>query len=380
NAATSQKPKQVIDVMSRYYEQHNANIHRGIHRLAEEATEAYEAARQRIAQFINARTWREIVFTRNTTESLNLLARTWGAAHLNSGDRVLLTEMEHHSNLVPWQMLAAERGIVLDFIPVTDDGRLDMAAYQQLLEREPKLVSLTHMSNMLGTINPVQEITRLAKEAGARVAVDGAQSVPHTPVDVQNLGVDFMAFSAHKMLGPTGIGVFYGREELLTEMPPFLGGGDMIKRVELSGFTMNDLPYKFEAGTPPIAEGIGFGAAVDYLDALGMENVHAYEQRISEYALDRLEEIPGVKVYGPSFDKKGAVASFTMDGTHPHDVAQILDNEGIAVRAGHHCAMPVHQKYDILATTRASFYIYNTEEEVDRLVEALYKVKKLFST
>ena len=378
NAATSQKPLAVIEAMSDYYKNHNANIHRGIHRLAEEATEAYESARQRIAQFINARSWREVVFTRNTTESLNLLARTWGVANLEAGDRVLLTEMEHHSNLVPWQMLSAERGIVLDFIPVMADGQLDMDAYASLLEREPKLVSFTQMSNMLGTITPAQEITRLAKEAGAVVAVDAAQAVPHMPVDVQTLGVDFMAFSAHKMLGPTGIGVFYGREELLREMPPYLGGGDMIKRVELDGFTLNDLPYKFEAGTPPIAEVIGFGAAVDYLESLGMDNVHAYEQRITEYALDRLEEIPGVHVYGPSFEYKGAVASFTMDGTHPHDVAQILDNDGIAVRAGHHCAMPVHQKYDILATTRASFYVYNTEEEVDKLVEALYKVKGLF--
>jgi cysteine desulfurase/selenocysteine lyase len=378
NAATSQKPSVVIDTMNQYYRQQNANIHRGIHQLAEEATAAYEAARQRIANFINAHTWREIIFTRNTTESINLLARTWGTANLQSGDRVLLTEMEHHSNIVPWQILAAERGLVLDFIPVTRDGQLDMEAYNSLLEREPKLVSFTQMSNMLGTITPAQEITRLAKEAGAVVAVDGAQSVPHIPVDVQTLGIDFMAFSAHKMLGPTGIGVFYGREKLLEEMPPFLGGGDMIKRVELDGFTMNDLPYKFEAGTPPIAEGIGFGAAVDYLDTIGMDNVHAYEQRITEYALDRLEEIPGVQVYGPSFENKGAVASFTIEGTHPHDVAQILDNEGIAVRAGHHCAMPVHRKFDILATTRASFYIYNTEDEIDRLAEALYKVKGLF--
>jgi cysteine desulfurase/selenocysteine lyase len=378
NAATSQKPLSVIEVMTHYYKEQNANIHRGIHKLAEEATQAYEGARRRIAKFINAQTWREVVFTRNTTEALNLLARTWGKANLKSGDRVLLTEMEHHSNIVPWQMLAAELGLELDFVPITDDGKFDLEVYQSLLEREPKLVSFTHMSNMLGTITPAQEIARLAKDAGAVVAVDGAQSVPHMPVDVQALGIDFMAFSAHKMLGPTGIGVFYGREELLQEMPPFLGGGDMIKRVELQGFTMNDLPHKFEAGTPPIAEGIGFGAAIDYLETLGMDNVHAYEQQITEYALERLEEIPGLRVYGPSFKEKGAVASFTMDGTHPHDVAQILDNEGIAVRAGHHCAMPAHQKYDILATTRASFYVYNTVEEVDKLVESIYKVKGLF--
>lgn len=378
NAATSQKPLPVIEAMDQYYRHENANIHRGIHRLAEEATEKYESARRKIARFVGAGSWREIIFTRNTTEALNLLARTWGRANLKEGDRVLLTEMEHHSNIVPWQMLAAEMGIELDFVPVTEEGLLDMEAFERLLGQEPKLVGLTQMSNMLGTINPIVEMATRAKQAGAVVLVDGAQSVPHIPVDVQALGVDFLAFSAHKMLGPTGIGVLYGREELLQEMPPFLGGGDMIKRVELGGFTVNDLPWKFEAGTPPIAEGIGFGAAIDYLEGIGMEAVHAYEQALTAYALERLEEVPGVRVYGPGADQKGAVTSFTMEGLHPHDVAHILDDAGIAVRAGHHCAMPVHLRFGIPATTRASYYIYNTFDEVDRLIEALYRVKEIF--
>ena len=378
NAATSQKPLPVIEAMDQYYRHENANIHRGIHRLAEEATERYESARRKIARFVGAGSWREVIFTRNTTEALNLLARTWGRANLKEGDRVLLTEMEHHSNIVPWQMLAAEMGIELDFVPVTEEGLLDMEAFERLLGQEPKLVGLTQMSNMLGTINPIAEMATRAKQAGAVVLVDGAQSVPHIPVDVQALGVDFLAFSAHKMLGPTGIGVLYGREELLQEMPPFLGGGDMIKRVELGGFTVNDLPWKFEAGTPPIAEGIGFGAAIDYLEGIGMEAVHAYEQALTAYALERLEEVPGVRVYGPGADQKGAVTSFTMEGLHPHDVAHILDDAGIAVRAGHHCAMPVHLRFGIPATTRASYYIYNTFDEVDRLIEALYRVKEIF--
>ncbi len=378
NAATSQKPLPVIEAMDQYYRHENANIHRGIHRLAEEATERYESARRKIARFVGAGSWREVIFTRNTTEALNLLARTWGRANLKEGDRVLLTEMEHHSNIVPWQMLAAEMGIELDFVPVTEEGLLDMEAFERLLGQEPKLVGLTQMSNMLGTINPIAEMATRAKQAGAVVLVDGAQSVPHIPVDVQALGVDFLAFSAHKMLGPTGIGALYGREELLREMPPFLGGGDMIKRVELGGFTVNDLPWKFEAGTPPIAEGIGFGAAIDYLEGIGMEAVHAYEQALTAYALERLEEVPGVRVYGPGADQKGAVTSFTMEGLHPHDVAHILDDAGIAVRAGHHCAMPVHLRFGIPATTRASYYIYNTFDEVDRLIEALYRVKEIF--
>jgi cysteine desulfurase/selenocysteine lyase len=378
NAATSQKPSSVIEAMSHFYEEMNANIHRGIHQLAEEATIAYEEARNRIAKFISAESWQEIVFTRNTTEAINLIAYAWGLANLQAGDRVLLTEMEHHANIVPWHMLSDRQGVVLDFTPVTDDGKLDLQAYQDLLLKGPRLVSFTHMSNVLGTINPVEELTRMAHDAGALVLIDAAQSVPHLRVDVQAIDADFMAFSSHKMLGPTGIGVLYGKKDLLNQMPPFLGGGDMIKRVKLDGFSTNDAPYKFEAGTPAIAEAIGFHAAIDYLDALGIENVHTHEQELIGYALDRLEEVPGVKVYGPGPDEKGGVASFTFDGVHPHDVAQVLDQDGIAVRAGHHCAMPIHEKLSIPATTRASFYIYNTTEEVDALIEGLYEVKKVF--
>ncbi len=378
NAATSQKPVQVIEAMEIYYRQMNSNIHRGIHCLAEEATVAYEDARKKIASFIGAESWREIVFTRNTTESLNLLAYSWGRANLKEGDRILLTEMEHHSNIVPWQMLASEVGVTLDFVTLTDQGKLDQESFAALLEREPKLVSFTQMSNMLGTITPVAEMTKQAHRAGAVVIIDAAQSVPHMPVDVLELGVDFMVFSAHKMLGPTGIGITYGRKELLQGMPPFLGGGDMIKRVKLEGFTMNDLPYKFEAGTPAIADGIGFGEAVDYLANLGMDAVHQYEQALTAYALERLEEVPGIQVYGPEAGDKGGVLSFIYDGIHTHDVAHILDSFGIAIRAGHHCAQPAHDHFNIDATSRASFYIYNVKEEVDQLIEGLYQVKEIF--
>ena len=378
STATSQKPLPVIEAMNDFYRRSNANIHRGVHTLAEEATALYEQAREKIAKFINAPSARQIIYTRNTTESINLVAYTWARANLKAGDLVILTEMEHHSNLVPWHMLQAERGIELDFIPVTEDGLLDLDAYRSLLARTPKLVAFTHMSNVLGTINPAREIVRLARDAGAVTLVDAAQSVPHFAVDAQALDADFLAFSAHKMCGPTGIGVLYGKAELLEAMPPFLGGGDMIKEVKLRSFRPNSLPYKFEAGTPAIAEAVGFGAAVDYLTKIGMDNIAAHEHEITEYALERLEEIPGVKVFGPSADKKGGVASFTLEGVHPHDVAQILDRDGIAVRAGHHCAQPLHEKFGIPATTRTSFYLYNTKDEVDLLVDGIYKVKKLF--
>ncbi len=378
STATTQKPLAVLRAMDDFYRRSNANIHRGVHTLAEEATALYEQARAKVVRFINAPGAEQVIFTRNTTESINLVAYTWGRANLKAGDLVLLTEMEHHSNLVPWQMLAAERGVDLAFVPVTPDGLLDLDVYRSLLARTPRLVAFTHMSNVLGTINPVAEMTRLAHEAGALVLVDGAQSVPHLPVDVQALDVDFLAFSAHKMLGPTGIGVLYGRKSLLEAMPPFLGGGDMIKAVHLSGFTPNSLPHKFEAGTPAIAEAIGFGAAVDYLAAIGMDAVAAHEQEIITHALERLEEIPGLKVFGPPAEKKGGVAAFTLEGVHPHDVAQILDSVGVAVRAGHHCAQPLHEKFNIPATTRASFYLYSTKEEVDKLVEGIYQVKKIF--
>ena len=379
SAATSQKPRPVIDVMSHYYEWQNANIHRGIHHLAEEATQSFEDARNKVAHFIKANSSREIIFTRNTTEAINLVAQTWGRTNLVAGDTVILTEMEHHSNLVPWQMLAEEIGLKLEFIPVTDDGLLDLSIYRNLLQTEPRLVAFTHMSNVLGTINPAEEMVALAHQAGAIVLIDGAQSVPHMKVDLQTLGADFYAFSAHKMCGPTGIGVLFGREELLTSMPPFLGGGDMIKRVHLRSFVANELPHKFEAGTPAIAEAIGLGAAIEFLESIGLQKIHRYEQVLVSYALERLEEIPGVTVYGPEADKKGGVASFKLDGIHPHDIAQILDTMGIAVRAGHHCAMPLHERFQLPATTRASFYLYTTSDEIDRLVEGLYKVKELFS-
>jgi cysteine desulfurase/selenocysteine lyase len=379
SAATSQKPRSVIEVMSRYYEEQNANIHRGIHQLAEESTKSFEEARNKVLRFIHANSSREIIFTRNATEAINLVSQSWGRVNLNSGDMVILTEMEHHSNLVPWQILAAEKGLKLEFIPVTDDGLLDLTIYQNLLQSGPHFVAFTHMSNVLGTINPVKEMTSLAHQAGAIVLIDGAQSAPHMKVDVQDIGADFYAFSAHKMCGPTGIGVLFGREELLASMPPFLGGGDMIKRVHLRSYVPNELPHKFEAGTPAIAEAIGLGAAIDFLESIGLDKIHHYEQKLVSYALERLEEIPGVKVYGPASDKKGGVASFKLDGIHPHDVAQILDTMGIAVRAGHHCAMPLHERFQLPASTRASFYLYTKESEIDRLVEGLYTVKKIFS-
>jgi cysteine desulfurase/selenocysteine lyase len=378
STATSQKPTSVIQAMNDYYQFHNANVHRGIHTLAEEATQAYEASRQRVTDFINARSPREVIFTRNTTESINMVALTWGRTFLNEDDLVILTEMEHHSNLVPWQILAAEKGIRLEFIPVTQDGLLDLEEYRKLLEQMPRLVSFTHMSNVLGTINPAKEIVQLAHQAGAITLIDGAQSVPHFPVDVQDLDTDFLAFSAHKICGPTGIGILYGKLNILAEMPPFLGGGEMIKRVFLRSFVPNELPHKFEAGTPAIAESVGLHAALDYVHNVGMEKIEAHEKEIISYALDRLAEINWINVLGPQAKYKGAVAAFTFEGVHPHDVAQVLDQYGIAVRAGHHCAMPLHEKFNIPATTRASFYLYNSLDEVDKLVEALYIVKKFF--
>ena len=378
STATSQKPTSVLQAMDDFYRRSNANIHRGVHTLAEESTASYENARERIARFIGAKKSREVIYTRNTTESINLVSNSWGRKNLKAGDLVILTEMEHHSNLVPWHMLAAELGLRLEFISVTADGFLDLDSYRALLTQSPRLVAFTQMSNVLGTINPAKEIIALAHQAGAVTLVDGAQSVPHLPVNVQELDCDFLAFSAHKMVGPTGIGALYGKEALLEAMPPFLGGGDMIKKVYLRSFTPNDLPHKFEAGTSAIAEAIGFGAAVDYLTTLGMENVARHEHSIISYALEALNEVDGLKVFGPTADYKGAVASFTLAGVHPHDVAQILDSEGIAVRAGHHCAMPLHEKFNLPATTRASFYIYNTIDEVDALVAGLGKVQQIF--
>jgi cysteine desulfurase/selenocysteine lyase len=378
SAATSQKPNAVINVMDEYYRNYNANIHRGVHTLAEEATARYEEAREKIARFIGANKANELVFTRNTTESINLVANTWAKTNLQKGDMILLTEMEHHSNLVPWQMLAAEKELRLEFIPVNEAGELDQTIFENLLDQKPKLVSFTHFSNVLGTINPVKAMTAKAHETGALVLVDGAQSVPHVQVSVTDLDVDFYAFSAHKMVGPTGIGALWAREAILKAMPPFMGGGDMIKRVYLRSFTPNDIPHKFEAGTPAIAEAIGFGAAVDYLTTLGMQNVTFHEKEITRYAMEKMSAIKGLQILGPEASKRGGVIAFTLSGIHPHDVAQILDQDGIAVRAGHHCAMPLHDKYCIPASTRASFYIYNTKKEVDQLLLSLEKVKKVF--
>ncbi len=378
STATSQKPIKVITAMDDYYRFSNANIHRGIHVLAEEATALYENAREKIARFINAPSARQVVFTRNTTESINLVAHSWGRSKLEPGDVIILTEMEHHSNLVPWQILAAERKLQLEFIPIDENGLLDLDEFRHLLELDPKLVSFTQMSNVLGTINPAAEMVEMAHSFGAITLVDAAQSVPHFPVDVQDLDADFFVFSGHKMCGPTGVGILYGKKELLEEMPPFLGGGDMIKKVELRTFTPNSLPHKFEAGTPAIAEAIGLGAAVDYLEEVGLEKIAAQEHVIVDYAIERLSEVPGVTVYGPDAEHRGGVTTFNLEGVHAHDVAQILDSDGIAVRAGHHCAMPLHDKLNISASTRASYYLYNSTSDVDKLIESLYKVKKIF--
>jgi cysteine desulfurase/selenocysteine lyase len=378
NAATSQKPTAVIEAMNNYYQGYNANVHRGIHRLSEDATAAYEGARERIARFINAPSSEQVIYVRKTTEALNLVAFTWGRANIEAGDEILLTEMEHHSNIVPWQILAEEKSAVIRYIPFLADGTLDLSNLNNLLTERTKLVSFAGMSNVFGTINPAQEIITAAQSVGAVTVVDAAQTVPHMPVDVQALDCDFLAFSSHKMCGPTGIGILYGKRNLLEEMPPFMGGGDMIRRVRLEGSTWNDLPWKFEAGTPSIAEGIGLGAAVDYLSDIGMEAVHAHEQFITGYALEALREVEGLTLLGPPASQKGGVAAFTLEGIHPHDIAQLLDEDGIAVRAGHHCAMPLHEKLAIPASARASFYLYTTTEEVDKLVTGLRRVKKVF--
>lgn len=379
NAATSQKPESVIRAVDEYYRRYNANVHRGIHKLSEEATAAYEAARVKLKKFINAASKREIIFTRGTTEGINLVAQTWGRANIGAGDVIVSTAMEHHSNIVPWQLLAAEKGARVLYVPVLEDGTLDQETYAAMLREHPvKLVTVTAVSNVLGTVNPIPEMTRLAHEHDALILVDGAQAAPHMPLDVQAWDVDFLVFSGHKMLAPTGSGVLYGKRDVLEAMPPWMGGGDMISRVTLDGSTWNDLPYKFEAGTPSIAEAIGLGAAVDYLSALGMENVHAHEQSITKYALERLSGVPGITIYGPAAAQKGAVAAFGLDGVHAHDVAQILDSCGIAIRAGHHCAQPLHDRFGIAGTARASFYLYNTTDEVDALVNALETVRQVF--
>ncbi|MBZ0315776.1 MAG: cysteine desulfurase [Anaerolineae bacterium] len=380
SAASSQKPVQVIEAMNHYYRHTHANVHRGVHVLSEAATELYEGARDKVQKFINAASRKEVIFTSNTTESMNLIVQTWGRVNLGPNDVVVLSVMEHHANLTSWHILQQEKGFRIRYVPVTPDFRLDMDAYQQILRDEPvKAVSIMHVSNVMGTINPMAEIVRLAHAVGAIAIGDGAQSVPHMPVDVQALDVDFYAFSGHKMCGPTGVGILYGKKALLEAMPPWMGGGDMIRRVTLEGSTFNDLPYKFEAGTPAIAEGIGMGAAVDYLSNLGMDRVHAYEREIADYLHDRLAEVPGLRLFNPDAPYRSSVATFTLDDIHAHDMAQILDSEGVAVRAGHHCAMPLHQHFNVPATSRASFYLYNSLTEVDKLVEALYIAKRRFS-
>ncbi len=379
SGATSQKPQCVIDLEREYYEHFNANVHRGVYAISEAATEATEATREKVRAFINAASTSEIIYTRNATEAVNLVARTYGEASLWSGDTVILTEMEHHANLVPSHILASRRGINLEFVPVKDDFTLDLDVYRELLRaKKPKLVCVTGMSNVLGTIPPIAEMIKEAHEAGALFLMDGAQLVPHLPVDVRALDVDFLVFSAHKMLGPTGLGILYGKKAILNEMPPFLGGGDMIGKVHLRSFTCNELPYKFEAGTPSIAEEVCFGPAIDYLNAVGMENIAAHEDALTRYMIDELKKVPGLHILGPESGERGSAVSFTLDYAHPHDVADILGRQGVCVRAGHHCAMPLHERFNIPATTRASLYFYNNEEDVSRLTEALMKVYEIF--
>ncbi|MBK6325607.1 MAG: cysteine desulfurase [Chloroflexi bacterium] len=378
SAASSQKPEVVLAAMDAYYRQINANVHRGIHRLSEDATNAYEAARLKIARFINAPDESQIIYVRNATEGFNLVAYSWGRQNIQAGDEILLTEMEHHANLVPWQMLAEEKGAVVRYIPFLADGTLDLSRLDGLLTERTKLFSFTAVSNVFGTINPVRQLVDAGHAVGAVVMVDAAQAVPHTAVDVQAWDCDFMTFSGHKMCGPTGIGILYGKRRLLESMPPFMGGGDMIRRVTLEGSTWNDLPWKFEAGTPSIAEGIGLGTAVDYLAGIGMDNIHAHEQFITHYALEALSEIKGITLYGPPASQRAGVATFTIQGIHPHDISEVVDKDGIAIRAGHHCAMPLHLRLNVSATARASFYLHTTTQEIDKLVASLNRTRKLF--
>jgi len=378
SAASSQKPRQVIDAIRHHYEHHNANVHRGIHELSNRATEAYEAARQRVAEFINANSRDEIVFTRGTTEGLNLVAQTWALENLREGDTILLTEMEHHSNLVPWQMLAQRIGAQLDFIEITgDDGELDLQWLDEQLARA-RLLSLTHISNTLGTVNPVVEICARARDAGVVTVVDAAQSAGHTPVNVQSIGCDFLAFSGHKTCGPTGIGVLYGRRELLEAMPPYQGGGEMIAKVEYRDVTFNVVPHKFEAGTPNVAGAVGLHAALDYLDAIGRDSIFEHDQRLAKRACEQLGEIDGIRLFGPS-EGRSAVMSFILPDVHALDLATMADQKGVALRAGHHCNQPLLAKLGVPATARASFYFYNTEDEVDRFIEVIHHVRKLFA-
>ena len=379
SAATSQTPDCVIEAMDAYYRTYNSNIHRGIYQISEEATAKFEAARQRIGRFINARRSSQIIFTRNTTESINLVAYSWGSANLREDDEILVTVMEHHSNLLPWQLLSQRTGAKLRFIEITDEGVLQLDNLEEVLTERTKIVAMTHVSNVLGTINPVQELTKAAHAVGAKVLIDGAQSVPHFDVDVQTLDCDFLAFSGHKMCGPTGIGILYGKSDLLEEMPPFLGGGSMIRAVHRESSTYADVPAKFEAGTPAIAEAIGLAAAVDYLNKVGLEAIFVHEHELLEYAHQKLAEIESITIYGPKPRQKTGAITFNLEGIHPHDLAGVLDTVGVAVRAGHHCAQPLMQKFGVIATVRASFYLYNQLEEIDALHEGLLKAQRMLT-
>jgi len=379
NAATSQKPRQVISALTEYYEGYNANVHRGVHALSMEATDRYEEAREKVARFIGARQSEEVIWTRNTTEAINLVTGSWARSNLQPGDEVVVTEMEHHSNMVPWQMVTQERGATLRYLRLGDDGKLDLDDIDTIINDRTKMVSIVHASNSLGTINPVKEITARARAVGAAVMIDGAQSVPHMSVDVQDLDCDFLAFSGHKMLGPTGIGVLYANREVLETMEPFLTGGEMVLSVTLDGADWNDLPMRFEAGTPNIADAIALGAAVDYLDSTGMDNIRRHEVQLTGYALSCLREIEDLVIFGAeAAEDRGGVVSFHTPDVHPHDLGTYLDQQGIAVRTGHHCTMPVMRKLGVPATTRASFYLYNTEEEVDQLVDSLKSALRYF--
>jgi cysteine desulfurase/selenocysteine lyase len=378
-AASSPKPRVVIEALADAYSHHYANVHRGIYELSEDATARFEGARRKVAAFIGAPSEREIVFVRNATEAINLVAFSWGRANLRKGDRMVTTQLEHHANIVPWQQLTAEVGATLDYVAITDDGRLDMEDLAVKLAAGPKLLAVAHVSNALGTINPIAEITEMAHRSGALVLVDAAQSAPHMPIDVTQIGCDFLALSGHKMLGPSGVGALWGRRELLDAMPPFMTGGSMITRVTLEGAEFNEVPYRFEAGTPAIAEAIGLGAAIEYLQGIGMDCVREHERFLFEQAWAALGEIGGVQRLGPDDPETHAgVISFVMDGVHPHDVATVFDHEGVAVRAGHHCAQPVMMRYDIPATTRASFYVYNDTDDVEALADAVRATQQLF--
>ena len=377
NAATSQKPQSVIDATNKYYSYENANIHRGVHSLSQEATSAYEVVREKVRAFINADKAYEIIFTKGTTDSINLVAFSFGRTHIGEGDEVLISTMEHHSNIVPWQMLCEEKKATLKVIPINDTGELMMDEFRKLLSKKTKLVAVAHISNSLGTVNPVKEIIVAAHEKNIPVLIDGAQAIHHTKVDVKELDCDFYAFSAHKMYGPTGVGVLYGKEELLNSIPPYQGGGDMIKTVTFEKTTYNELPHKFEAGTPNIAGGIAFGAAIDYINSLGVENIAAYETELTEYALEQLNTVPGIQFIGKA-KERASVISFLLEGIHPYDAGVILDKMGIAVRTGHHCTQPLMDRFGIPGTVRASFSFYNTKEEVDTLVKGLHKVIDMF--